>query len=1030
MPDVNDNILVWLPSPMGDAILCTPALRAIRRRFDSSKITFFGSSVVRQVLSPCSFVDTWLEPDGSGVFAAARMLRGCNFTRAVLFKNSFGSALACFLARIPARVGYAREGRGILLTERLRPPQLLSGDFKPISMVDYYLAVASRLGADVQDRRIELSVEPKDTGTVKAKLPQAFSRRGPLVVLVPGAAAGPSKRWPAERFAKVADWLVANYKATVVLSVAPNPEEKQIAEQIVNASSNQLVNLCDTPISLGELKALYLIADLVICNDTGPRHIAIGLQRKVITLVGPNDPAWTDPGYKDEVFIKSQVPCAPCDKPICKKPSHLCMEAITVEMVCQTAASSLVAKCPKDKARWTRDEDAEFFVDPGYKAGLQKLGLTSIDAVFAFQAGRNLAKDNLAPHRSRVEFQIESPATTVFLKRYDRPPIPAQLKNWLSAKKRISCALAEVDAARNLSAMGINTPRMVAWGQQWDVFFEKRSFAVIEKIWDGESLERRLPGFFNGPATAENLILRRQFIRQLAAFIRKFHDTGYRHRDLYLCHIFRTLDDKFYLIDLARVFKPMLLGALYRIKDIAQLHYSAPAKCFSRTDRLRFLRAYLGRDKLDSRDRTLARRIHNKAKRMARHDAKHGRIVPFATYDTGRMKPKVAIIIERADVELGGAERSVSELAEALRALDYDTHILAAKGKAGKENVHILCGDLPGKRTDYQIFAEVLRKHLEDNHYDIVHSVLPFDFADIYQPRSGTYAETIIRKAATYRCPVLQALKRWTAFFNFRRTVWFDAERRLAGAQTGPLIIAISNYVAEQFKTHYHTPPERIVVIPNGIKPADQVEISRINSVRAALLNQLGLKETDKPVLFFFAGHDFRRKGLDCLVQAMGRLHKINNRTSARLIIAGRANPGAYRRLAKKLDVEDKILFLGAVNSVQDLIAATDVAVLPTFDDPCSRFILEALAAGRPVITTKFNGATDLFIDNRHGRAIDEPRNIVALSEALEHFTNQDNFRRAENAIISDNLLENVSVARVAGQLGAVYDSILEKRRR
>ena len=394
------------------------------------------------------------------------------------------------------------------------------------------------------------------------------------------------------------------------------------------------------------------------------------------------------------------------------------------------------------------------------------------------------------------------------------------------------------------------------------------------------------------------------------------------------------------------------------------------------------------------------------------------------------MKPKVAIIIERADVELGGAERSVSELAEAIGTLDYDTHILAAKGRAGNENVHILCGDLPGKRTDYGAFARALRKHIEGNHYDIIHSVLPFDFADIYQPRSGTYAESIIRKAATYRCPVLQAIKKWTAFLNFRRTIWLNAERRLAGAQTGPLIIAISNYVAEQFKTHYHTVSERIIVIPNGIKPAPKAEAAHINSVRVTLLNQLGLKETDKPVLFLFAGHDFRRKGLDCLVEAMGRLHEINNSTSARLIVAGRANPGVYRRLAQKLNVEDKILFLGAVNSVQDLIAAADVAVLPTFDDPCSRFILEALAAGKPVITTRFNGATDLFVDSRHGRAIDEPRNIVALSEALEHFTSQDNLRRAENAIISDNLRRNVSVARVAGQLGAVYDSILDKRRR
>jgi UDP-glucose:(heptosyl)LPS alpha-1,3-glucosyltransferase len=394
------------------------------------------------------------------------------------------------------------------------------------------------------------------------------------------------------------------------------------------------------------------------------------------------------------------------------------------------------------------------------------------------------------------------------------------------------------------------------------------------------------------------------------------------------------------------------------------------------------------------------------------------------------MKQKIAIIIERADVELGGAERSVSELAEAIGALDYDTHILAAKGRAGNEKVHILCGDLPGKRTSYGAFARALRKHIEDNHYDIIHSVLPFDFADIYQPRSGTFAESIIRKAATYRCPVLQAIKKWTAFLNFRRTIWLGAERRLAGAQTGPLIIAISNYVAEQFKTHYHTVSERIIVIPNGIKPAPKVEAAHINSVRAALLNQLGLKEADKPVLFLFAGHDFRRKGLDCLVQAMGRLHKINNSTSARLIVAGRANPGAYRRLAKRLNVEDKILFLGAVNSVQDLIAAADVAVLPTFDDPCSRFILEALAAGKPVITTRFNGATDLFVNNRHGRVIEKPDDIAALADALAHFTEPANVQKASQAIMADNIKQQVSISRVAWQLKAVYDDILKTRER
>ncbi len=273
----------------------------------------------------------------------------------------------------------------------------------------------------------------------------------------------------------------------------------------------------------------------------------------------------------------------------------------------------------------------EFFIDPAYKTGFEQLGLTSIEAVFAFGAGKNLTKKNLASYRSRIEFKIELPAITVFLKRYDHPPMMTQLKNWLSAKKRTSCALAEVEAAQKLAAMGINTPRMIAWGQVWGGLFERRSFAAIEEIREGQSLERSLPGFFNGPGTSETIVLRRQFIKQLALFIKKFHETGCRHRDLYLCHIFRVPDGRFYLIDLARVFKPALFSEIYRVKDVAQLHYSAPAGYFSKTDRLRFLRAYLGREKLNAGDKVFVRRIAGKAERMARHDAKHGRVVPFKT---------------------------------------------------------------------------------------------------------------------------------------------------------------------------------------------------------------------------------------------------------------------------------------------------------------------------------------------------------------------------------------------------------------
>ena len=271
-----------------------------------------------------------------------------------------------------------------------------------------------------------------------------------------------------------------------------------------------------------------------------------------------------------------------------------------------------------------------FFVDTDYRAGLEELGLTSIDTVFSFNAGMNLVKNNLAKHRSRLQFKINSPPVTVFLKRYDKPPILLQLKNWLLHRSRKSTSFFDVDPANKLAENGINTPKTICYGEQWGSFFEKRSFCITEKIPNAESLERKLPDCFNEPATGKNIELRKNFIVQLANFVRKFHETNCRHQDLYFAHIFYGNSGRFYLIDLARAFKPVILAERYRIKDIAQLYYSAPAEYFSKSDRLRFYLSYTGHDSLTRKDKVFISKVKNKAKCMARHDRKHGRSVPFA----------------------------------------------------------------------------------------------------------------------------------------------------------------------------------------------------------------------------------------------------------------------------------------------------------------------------------------------------------------------------------------------------------------
>ena len=632
-----DEILVWLPSPMGDAILCTPALRAIRKHFKTCKITFLATDMIRSVLSPCSFNDKWLELNDNNPFAIAKKLKEHKFLYAILFKNSFASALAVYLAGIPWRIGYVREWRGFFLTEKLYPLRLRNGKFKPASMVEYYLAIALWLGCRTTERNLELLIDPEEKHRLSDKLPQVLKPDGPLVVIVPGGAFGPSKCWSSLNFSQTAGRLITKYNATVVISIAPESVETQIAKEICSSSKHKLINLGETPLSLGELKALFSIADLVISNDTGPRHIAIALGRKLVTLFGPNDPIWTDTNYENEIQIIGNVHCAPCSKSKCNKSEHLCMESISVEMVCE-AAKELLENNRKQAIVLSQKEFIEtsksFFIDREYQTALSESGLTSIEEVFSFDAAKNLTKSNLASYRSRLQFEIIFPepasSTTVFMKRYDCPPVTVQLRNWLSHHNHRSEAFCEYDAAYILTTKGINTPKVISYGEQRNAFFETRSFIITEKIPDAESLERKLPNCFEGPGTIERLKQRRNFIVQAATFIKKFHDTNNRHRDLYLSHIFHSESGKFYLIDLARVFRPILMRKRFQIKDIAQVYYSAPGKHFSKTDRMRFYMTYAGQSKLRRKDKVFIRKVINKAEQMARHDIKHDRAVPFA----------------------------------------------------------------------------------------------------------------------------------------------------------------------------------------------------------------------------------------------------------------------------------------------------------------------------------------------------------------------------------------------------------------
>jgi hypothetical protein len=282
----------------------------------------------------------------------------------------------------------------------------------------------------------------------------------------------------------------------------------------------------------------------------------------------------------------------------------------------------------KDSVR----EPPSFFVAGPFADSFTRLGLTSFDAVFAFDSGRDLVKLNIGRFRRRVQFEA-TPAGSrqpvkIFLKRYDRPPVSRQVRNWLLHHGRRSFASVEREAIEHLAAAGVEVPRIAGCGEQWGILFERRSFLMTEEIPSSQSLERRLPPCFADPATPAVLRTRRDFIRRLAEFIQRFHATGRRHRDLYLSHIFCSDAGEFCLIDLARASRP-ILRRRFQVKDIAQLHYSAPARHFSRTDRMRFYLAYVGHRRLGATDKAFLRAVLRKTAGMARHNIKHGAVPPF-----------------------------------------------------------------------------------------------------------------------------------------------------------------------------------------------------------------------------------------------------------------------------------------------------------------------------------------------------------------------------------------------------------------
>ena len=322
------KLVVRMPNWIGDAVMALPVLGSLAASGPDIEVWAAGEPWVGDLLSPELGVRGFLPlPQPRGIKrlkAAARELETRRFDAGLLLTNSFGTALLFRLAGIPERWGYSRDRRGPLLTRRVR----VKDAFETRHQRDYYLDLLAPLGFRASYSGSGLKVTPEETVAAEKALDRAGRNRSrPLVILNPGAAYGPAKRWPADRFASLARLFQSQAGADIL--IVGSAGERDIADAVAAGLERPALNLAGRT-SLRELIAVIGLGRLLVTNDSGPMHIADALATPILAVFGPTDPAATGPGRSRVAVLKKDVPCWPCLYRKCPY-DHRCMAGIGPE---------------------------------------------------------------------------------------------------------------------------------------------------------------------------------------------------------------------------------------------------------------------------------------------------------------------------------------------------------------------------------------------------------------------------------------------------------------------------------------------------------------------------------------------------------------------------------------------------------------------------------------------------------------------------------------------------------------------------
>ncbi len=333
-----NKVLVRSTNWIGDAVMTTPALGAIRAAFPSSEIVLAANPAVAELMTPHPFCDRVIVYDKKGphgglggLWKFCRLIAGERFDLAILFQNAIEAAIIARLGRIKMRAGYNTDGRGILLTHAVR----VTKEARGLHHTRYYTAMLGELGIPPVGRKLRLQCTDEEKRWAESLL-----GRGRWAAINPGAAYGSAKRWYPERFGQVADALASDFGLEPVL--VGGHGEVEIGHEIESQMRSKPLNLIGAT-SVRQLMALLCSVELVITNDSGPMHVAAAFDRPIVALFGPTDHLSTSPLCPRFLLVRKETECAPCLKRRCPT-DHRCMAGISVSDVLDAVGTLLRRK--------------------------------------------------------------------------------------------------------------------------------------------------------------------------------------------------------------------------------------------------------------------------------------------------------------------------------------------------------------------------------------------------------------------------------------------------------------------------------------------------------------------------------------------------------------------------------------------------------------------------------------------------------------------------------------------------------------